>query len=173
MADGVDIRAQIDTETVRSLLLVNGGFAGGLATLISPTLENPQLNALALGMVVAITVSGIGLFSATVHNRCRRKCSLEYDRGSTRAQPCKLPRALEFIRSTLKEPCICTRSVVYMWISLACFCLALASVAIGAGYTLSIRYSAPATSACWDLKVIRDDVYVFNVCTGSAHRFQR
>src|SRR5215470_5247490 len=81
MSNGVDIRASIDTETVRALQFVNGGAAAGLMTLLPAIAEKPGLKELAIGSMYGIAFSAGGLALAIVHNRLRRKCSLAHDNG--------------------------------------------------------------------------------------------
>ena len=131
MPDTVDIRAQIDTEQVRALQIINGGGAAGLMTLLPNVVASPELYALAVSMVFAIGFSALGLFFATVHNRLRRKCSLEYDRGTNRQAAAKW-WILRIWASVPNEPRICTFSVIWMWTSMLLFLCALASVSIGA-----------------------------------------
>ena len=138
MKTGVEIRAAIDTETVRALLVVNGGTAAGLMTLLPLIVEKPSLHAFALGAVGAIMCAAAGLFLAIYHNRLRRKCSLQYDLDSrSRRRPCSwVP---EWMQSVPHEPCICTRSVFAMWLSLVAFIAAAVVVGIGAWASLGTK----------------------------------
>lgn len=138
MKSAVEIRAEIDTETVRALLVVNGGSAAGLMTLLPLIIEKPGLHAFALGAIRAIICAAAGLALAIYHNRLRRKCSLQYDLAySDRQRPCScLP---EWMHSAPNEPCICTRSVFAMWLSLVAFIAAVTVVGLGAWTSLAAR----------------------------------
>jgi hypothetical protein len=132
MADGHEIRAQIDTEQVRALQVINGGSAAGLMTLLPRVMESPELYPLAFSMVIAIGFVGCGLFATLVHNRLRRKCSLEYAKKEERRQPPTESRLLKACASVPDEPRVCTISVIWMWSSMLLFLAALSSVAFGA-----------------------------------------
>src|SRR5690348_1439088 len=80
MADGQEIRADIDTETVRGLQLILGGSAAGLLAALPHVLETPRVSALASWMVAGTACFAVGLVLTVVHNRFRRKCSLQYSR---------------------------------------------------------------------------------------------
>jgi hypothetical protein len=74
--EGVKIRAQIDTESVRNVLLVNGGGSVALIALLPNVLYTP----LVFGVLIALSVWLLGLTLAVVHSVLRRKCSLVYER---------------------------------------------------------------------------------------------
>ena len=78
MADGRETRAGIDSETVRGLLLINGGGAVALLAFLPGVLQNPELKDLARAIIWAIFTFQAGLACAVIHNRFRRLCSLEY-----------------------------------------------------------------------------------------------
>src|SRR3954463_16222659 len=80
MSTGVERRSQIDSETVRGLQLLNGGMAAGLVAMLpSILLENAYVS-LSRFMIVAVGMNALGLVASVVHNRLRRKCSLEYSK---------------------------------------------------------------------------------------------
>ena len=131
MSKGLEIRAAIDTETVKALQVLNGGAAAGLMTLLPLIVEKPDLKYLAVGAVRGLIFTAAGLVLAVIHNRLRRKCSLEYDKFSAdRERPCRWVPT--WMHSVPNEPCICTRSVAAMWLSLAAFVVAAGFVVNGA-----------------------------------------
>ncbi|TLM64575.1 MAG: hypothetical protein FDZ69_11610 [Deltaproteobacteria bacterium] len=118
MADGREIRAVIDTETVRGLLLINGGGAVALLAFLPWVLQKPELTGLARAIIWSVFTFQAGLVFAVVHNRFRRLCSMEYARKPENRKKCTL-----FGRE-LKEPCVCHWSTGFMWASIVAFLLA-------------------------------------------------
>lgn len=114
----VEIRAQIDTETVRALLSLNGGGAVAILTLLPSFLEIPRYEPLAIPLLIGVLILVLGLAFALIHNRLRRECSLVYQ-GHKMAPP--PGRLLGF---TLKEPTVCFVSIRFMWASAAAFVIA-------------------------------------------------
>ena len=115
MSNGVERRSQIDTETVRALLLINGGGAIALLTLLPSILDKEGYEPLASAILKGVLILMIGLVSAVVHNQFRRRCSLHYDQHSM-----KPPRGRIF-GFTLWAPTVCCISQTFMWISIAAF----------------------------------------------------
>ncbi len=163
MGSSVEIRAQIDTETVRGLQLMNGGTAAALTAMLPSVLQNPGLHPLAAWMIAAICWAGVGLAAAIFHNRLRRKCSLQYEPGAIREQPYTNTILRRFATVT-GEPRVCTRSIMWMWVSFALFLAAIATVAIG-GWS-AVSRDIPATFPCWELRDIGGRAYKFNSCSG-------
>ena len=121
MTSGLEIRAQIDTESLRGLLVANGGGAVALLTFLPFILARPCYAPLAKGILWALLSCQLGLVFALVHNRLRRICSLTYERHNYRPPPChKVP--FRWLRS--QEPCVCHASILFMWLSLCAFVLA-------------------------------------------------
>jgi hypothetical protein len=118
MVQGHEIRAIIDTETVRGLLLINGGGAVALLAFLPGVLQKPELECLGRAIILSIFTFQIGLVCAVVHNRFRRLCSLEFSKKPENRKKCTL-----FGRE-LKEPCICHWSTGFMWASIIAFLLA-------------------------------------------------
>lgn len=115
MADGAELRTGIDTETVRGLLLINGGGAVALLAFLAGIIQKPELAVLARAIIWAVFTFQLGLVAAVMHNRLRRKCSLEYAKKPENRTKCSL-----FGRE-LKEPCICHWSIGFMWASIGAF----------------------------------------------------
>jgi hypothetical protein len=124
MADGVERRSQIDTETVRALLLINGGGALALLTLFPHVLGTPGYKELASAVLVGILLLIFGLLCAVIHNRLRRICSLHFEHHNMRPPKGRL---LGFV---LWEPTVCCFSTAFMWSSIAAFVVAGSYVAL-------------------------------------------
>jgi len=120
MADGRETRAAIDSETVRGLLLINGGGAVALLAFLPGVLQKPEFESLARAIIWSVFTFQIGLAFAVVHNRLRRICSLEYAKKDRKK--CSL-----FGRE-LREPCVCHWSIGFMWGSIVSFLVAGAIV---------------------------------------------
>jgi hypothetical protein len=125
MADGLKIRAEIDNENVKGLLLINGGAAVALLTFLPYVLDKPGYESLARAILWGLLLSQVGLICAVAHNRLRRKCSLLYEQHNYSPPPCM---ALGF---TLSEPCICRTSIIFMWLSVVAFCVGGVTVFFG------------------------------------------
>ncbi|MFD0950502.1 hypothetical protein ACFQ0F_08905 [Paraperlucidibaca wandonensis] len=115
MAEGHEIRASIDSETVRGLLLINGGGAVALLAFLSGVLLKPELEILTRATIWSVFIFQLGLAFAVVHNRFRRLCSLQYAKKSENRKKCTL------FGKELREPCICHWSTGFMWASIASF----------------------------------------------------
>ena len=113
MATGRETRASIDTETVKGLLLINGGGAVALLAFLPGVIQSPELQPLARALIWAIFTFQFGLALAVIHNRFRRLCSLEYSK--------KERDKCNFFGRELREPCICHWSIAFMWGSIVAF----------------------------------------------------
>ena len=98
VSEGVKIRAQIDTESVRNVLLVNGGGSVALLALLPAILGTPLVFALLL--TLAVWLSGLTL--AVTHSVLRRKCSLVHERHGMNP-----PRGKPWLWIKPKEPWVC------------------------------------------------------------------
>ena len=76
MSDGVKIRAQIDAESVRNVMLVNGGGSVALLALLPSVLGTP----LVIAVLCSLSIWLLGLTFAVIHSVLRRKCSLVFER---------------------------------------------------------------------------------------------
>lgn len=165
----VEVRANIDTETVRALQFINGGLAAGLATMLPTIVREPQFKDLGLLMIVGIFFAIVGLVSAVVHNRLRRKCSLEYSKAKDKRQSAFKLKFLVWCQTVPNEPRVCTNSALAMWTSIGMFFFGATAVAYG---FLLVQPEVPKLSApCWELNHIGDHVYRFNRCTGFAEPY--
>jgi small-conductance mechanosensitive channel len=138
MADDRETRAAIDTETVKGLLLINGGGAVALLTFLPGVLQKPEFDSLSRAIIYAVFVFQIGLASAVIHNYLRRKCSLEYAKN---VRPCTL------FGLTLREPCICNWSYWCMYLSIVAFIAAGVVVMVAALGAVGVRPATALTSA--------------------------
>lgn len=75
VSEGAKIRAQIDAESVRNVMLVNGGGSVALIALLPNVLYTP----LVLAVLLALSIWLLGLTLAVIHSVLRRNCSLVYD----------------------------------------------------------------------------------------------
>lgn len=138
MADGRETRAAIDTETVKGLLLINGGGAVALLAFLPGVLQKPEYESLSRAIIFAVFTFQIGLAAAVIHNRLRRKCSLEYAKKDV--VPCHV------FGRTLREPCICHWSIGFMWLSIIAFLGAGLIVMYSALTVVGIKPAASSTS---------------------------
>ena len=121
---GVDRRAQIDADTVRALLLLNGGGAIALLALLPVLLEKDAAEPLVRAVLLGLIFMMGGLASVVVHNICRRKCSLHYEHHSMN------PPKGRILGVPLWEPAICALGTTFKWLSLVAFLAAGSVVAI-------------------------------------------
>jgi hypothetical protein len=126
MADGQERRAQINTETVRGLLLINGGGAVALLALLPTLLERPKFASLTLAASVGVLLLVVGVACAVVHNWYRAKCSAELEQQ--KGPPPTRKTLLGKVR--VKRPTACGLSVFFMWSSLGAFVAAGTIVAV-------------------------------------------
>ena len=81
VGNGRETRAGIDSETVRGLLLINGGGAVALLAFLPGVLQKPEYESLARAIIWAVFTFQAGLALALIHNRFRRLCSFEYSKA--------------------------------------------------------------------------------------------
>ena len=131
MTEGLKIRADIDAQNVKGLLLINGGAAIALLAFLPHVLGKPEFGALARAIFWGLLIYQAGLLFAVAHNRWQRKCSLVYEQHGFRPPPCQI-----FGRK-LSEPCVCHVSLVLMWLSVAAFCTGGIIVCVGGFHSLN------------------------------------
>jgi hypothetical protein len=147
MPDGVGQRAQIDTETVRALLLANGGGAVAMLAALPPILDRAGYESLARAMFFGVLIMMIGVAFAIVHNHLRRKCSLLYELNNMN------PPKGRLLGVQLWAPTVCAASAVCMWLSIGSFVGAGSFVAASGITTLGEVHSqmkSPQPSAVSD-----------------------
>jgi len=120
MTSGLEIRAQIDSENLKGLLVANGGGAVALLTFLPFILGKPCYVRLAQAVLWALLSCQSGLVFALVHNRLRRICSLIYEQHKYEPPPCRIV-PFRWLKS---EPCVCHTSTLFMWLSLVAFVFA-------------------------------------------------
>ena len=116
MATGLEIRAQIDQENVKGLLLTNGGAAVALLAALPQVFDKPGFESLASSILCGLLMFQFGLLAALVHNLFLRKCSLEWEQHGYRPPPCEW-----FGLRWMRAPCSCCVSKVLMVIALMAF----------------------------------------------------
>ncbi len=130
MTKGLEIRAQIDSDVVKGLVLLNGGGAVALLALLPTVIGKSEFAPLSWSILWALLAFQLGLVCAVIHNRFRRLCSLEYESHGYS------PPAGKIFGFNLKEPRICFFSVSLMWTSLGLFIIGGLFIFIGGIFTL-------------------------------------
>jgi uncharacterized membrane protein len=123
MASGIDRRAQMDAETVKALLLINGGGAVALLSFFTAIVGKPGHESLARSVLFAVVGMMLGLVFAVLHNHYRRKCSLHHERHNYK------PPAGTLFGYRLSRPRVCWLSLAFMRASLIAFLLSGSYVA--------------------------------------------
>lgn len=118
LSEGAKIRAQIDNEQIRALLLINGGGAITLLTILPKAFELADMKFMAKPILVALVSLMCGLVFAVISNQFRRHCSLNYDFHNYNP-----PRGKIF-GIPLWAPTICALGQCLMWFSVAAFLFA-------------------------------------------------
>jgi len=167
---GVERRSRIDSETVQGLQLMNGGMAAGLVAMLPHVLSNHSYSGLSRWMVAGVVAGALGLASAVVHSRLRRKCSLEYSKSRVKREAPFTHRLLVLCQTVPGEPRICTKSIIWMWSSLVMFFVGAAVVCVG--FLIFEPSSAQSDVACWELEYSNGARVRFNKCTGSIEPFE-
>ena len=135
MTDGVARRSAIDSDTVRGLLLINGGGAVALLAFLSSIIRDPDLTSLARAIIWATFLFQVGLVSAVIHNRLRRICSMEYAKPQNR-------KACSLFGRQLKEPCVCHWSIGFLWASVIAFLVAGVVVLVAGLHVVPVKQSS-------------------------------
>lgn len=110
---GIDIRAQIDSDTVKGLLLINGGGSVALLAFLPSILDKALYEPLASAILYGLLFFQLGLVSALFHNHLRRRCSIAYEK--------KKPKKRIL---WMEEPCVCHVSTLFMTLSYLFFIVA-------------------------------------------------
>jgi hypothetical protein len=170
MTTGLEIRAQVDSETAKALLLINGGAAVALLAFLPTILGKPAFAPLLREVVCALLAFHLGLVAAVIHNRLRRLCSLHFEQNQNAPPPCRyVPSWIRFER--LQQPCVCLRSMLFMWFSVLAFVFGGLKVGFG---TLEIigRIDQKQEVSCWQLQELQKRIYRVNQCTGMYERIE-
>ena len=108
-----EIRAQIDTEVVKGLLLINGGGVVALLAFLPSILDKGGYEILVKSVLAGLLFFQVGLLFAVIHNRFRRECSLTYDQYKMNPPACnRFP--LNYLKFKHDPPCICRASIIFM-----------------------------------------------------------
>jgi len=122
---GVELRAQMDTENVKGLLLINGGAAVALLAALPHLIDKAAFEPLTRSILYGLLFYQVGLVAAVIHNRLRRLCSLVFEQHNFTPPACDrfVCRWLRqrFAFRWLKEPCVCQASIFFMWLALIAF----------------------------------------------------
>lgn len=136
---GVERRAQIDNETLKALLAINGGGILALLSVSSVLLSKPGQEEFLRFIFIAILLLAGGLVLAVLHNQCRRECSRIHDLYGLRPPPGTL------FGWNLGRPRACWFSLRLRDASLGFF--VLASALVGLAGVHSVSTTAPAALA--------------------------
>ena len=134
-SEGVKLRAEMDNQTAKAMLLLNGGGATALLSFLSSVL-NGKVPQLGLPIVVAAFLMCLGLLATVAHNINRRKCSLEYEGYWREGQ------------QPPDKPQVCARSERFLTISMWAFFLAITLLAVWSGYIL---WTLPPMPQTWTI----------------------
>lgn len=136
-SEGVKIRAQIDTESVRNVMLVNGGGSVALLALLPAILGTP----LVFGVLLTLAIWLFGLTLAVSHSVLRRKCSHVYEQHGMKPPPGK-PR----LGIKPREPWVCWWGWRFLYASILTF-LVGGAVMVSVGFANIGVLTAPSISA--------------------------
>jgi hypothetical protein len=123
MTEGQRIRAEIGTENVKGLLLINGGGAVALLAFLPYVLGKFEYQSFARHILWALLIYQFGLIAAVIHNHLRPKCSLRFESGNV--------TGWAFMGRKFAEPGVCVASHGFMWLSAGAFVLAGLTVFLG------------------------------------------
>jgi hypothetical protein len=117
MPSGLEIRAQIDAETAKALLLINGGGALALLSFFTAIVGKPGYEGLGRAVLLAVLGMMFGLVCAVLHNHYRRQCSLHHEHHGYKPPPGTL------FGLRLRRPRVCWISGAFMHASWLAFML--------------------------------------------------
>jgi len=115
MSNGIDRRAQMDIETFKAVLLINGGGAVALLSVFSALVGKEGFEGLLRSILVAVFAMMAGLVCAIFYNYFRRKCSLHYELHKM------APPRGTFLGVPLPEPSVCFVGTLFLCASVTCF----------------------------------------------------
>ena len=128
ISEGVRMRAQIDTESVRAVMLVTGGGCIALLALL-PTIAGTRL---VVGMMWTFACWLASLTLVLIHNVLRRHCSniYQWHWDNRKAQP---PAGKQRLWVDPKVPWVCWWSWRFLYSSIALFAIG-GAVIVGYGF---------------------------------------
>jgi hypothetical protein len=115
ISKGVELRAQIDAEQIKALLLINGGGAIALLTILPKVFDIPALNFMIKPILIGLLALTMGLVFAVISNQFRRYCSHHFELHDMQ------PPKGKFLGITLWAPTICVIGQCFMWLSVVAF----------------------------------------------------
>ena len=115
MSNAIDRRAQMDIETFKAVLLINGGGAVALLSVFSALVGKEGFEGLLRSILVAVFGMMAGLVCAIFYNYFRRKCSLHYELHKM------APPRGTFLGVPLPEPGVCFVGTLFLCASILCF----------------------------------------------------
>ena len=118
-----ELRAQIDNETYKGLLAINGGGIIALLSFLAASFDKAP-KGLKQALLWAVLLMIFGLASAVLHNHLRRRCSLVFEHNLGHPPPDAL------FGIGLGQPRVCFFSTACMLASLVLFLVAGLTVAI-------------------------------------------
>ena len=149
LSEGVKIRAQIDTESVRAVMLVTGGGSVALIALIPKIMGTPLVE----GLIYTLALWLLSLTLVVIHNVLRRHCSNIYEPYLKKGeQPppgdphfrivCGFPRAVVIPN----VPWVCWWSWRFLYPSIAFFLVGGIVMAIFAVANIDVLTATPSPS---------------------------
>jgi hypothetical protein len=123
LSKGVEIRAQMDIEFGKALVLTNGAGIIALLTFLSSIFEVPRYASLARPAIGGVLLLVAGLLTALYYIRFSRECSLVYEQHGMRTPPGTL------FGIQLTRPRSCTISAFMAHASCLAFCAAALLIA--------------------------------------------
>ena len=118
-SDGVKIRAEIDTQSMRAVLTVAAGGSVALLAFLPYLLGNPDMHSFARFVVAAFILYQLSLVLCLVHNVLRRHCSSTYE-DAWREE--KQPDPGQFLGIKLKKhPTVCFYGWLSLWLAIGAF----------------------------------------------------
>ena len=135
VSEGVKIRAQIDIESVRNVMLVNGGGSVALLALLPSILGTPLVFAVLLTLAFWL----FGLTLSVIHSVLRRKCSFVYEQHGMNPP---LGKPMLWIKP--KEPWVCWWAWWCLYASIVAFLIG-GAVMVWVGFANIDVLSTPPT----------------------------
>ena len=134
-SDGVKIRAQIDTDSMKAMLAVAGGGSVALLAFLPYLLGKQDMAALTRAVVWALLYYQLSLVVCLVHNVLRRHCSAKYEAAwaeTVPGKPIKQPEPGSVLGVKLKKhPTVCFWSWTFLWLAVVAFAAGSFEILLG------------------------------------------
>jgi len=124
LSKGVELRANMDLEIARALILINGAGIIAILAFLQSTVEWVRYASFAKPAIVGIAFLVLGLLTSLLYIRFGRVCSLKYEQHAMR------PPSSSLFGFDLGRPMPCAISAIMVYVSLISFCSASAVVGI-------------------------------------------